>query len=125
MSGGYAYQDAYIRSATTAAPAGAQVAQVPRHNFSLWNRYDFRPRLGLGLGLVSRSAMSAAIDNTVVLPGYARLDAAAYVPLGEHCDLQVNLENVAGIRYFVNADSNTNLTPGAPRSVRVALRARF
>ncbi|HNC24266.1 MAG TPA: TonB-dependent siderophore receptor [Opitutaceae bacterium] len=125
VSGGYAYQDAYIRSATTAAPAGAQVAQVPRHNFSLWNRYDFRPRLGLGLGLVSRSAMFAAIDNTVVLPGYARLDAAAYVPLGEHCDLQVNLENVAGIRYYVNADSNTNLTPGAPRSVRVALRARF
>ncbi|MBS0664071.1 MAG: TonB-dependent siderophore receptor [Verrucomicrobia bacterium] len=125
LSGGYAYQDAIIRSATTAAPAGARVAQVPRHNFSLWNRYDLRPRLGFGLGVVSRSDMYAAIDNTVVLPGYARLDAAAYLPLGARCDLQVNIENLGGIRYYANADSNTNLSPGAPRSVRVLLRTRF
>jgi hypothetical protein len=27
--------------------------------------------------------------------------------------------------YFVNADSNTNISPGAPRSARVALVSRF
>jgi catecholate siderophore receptor len=33
IAGGYAYQDAFINSATAAAPAGARVAQVPRHTF--------------------------------------------------------------------------------------------
>ena len=50
--GGYAYQDAFVTSATTAARAGAEVAQVPHHTFSLWNTYQVRPRVGAGLGLV-------------------------------------------------------------------------
>jgi len=67
-------------SATTAALAGAQVAQVPHHSFSLWNHYQILPRLGAGLGVVQRSDMFAAIDNTVTLPGYARADVAARAP---------------------------------------------
>src|SRR5262249_37232693 len=39
IAGGYAYQDAFVTSATAAARAGAQVAQVPHHSFSLWNNY--------------------------------------------------------------------------------------
>jgi catecholate siderophore receptor len=41
VAGGYTYQDAYVSSATTAAAAGAQVAQVPHHTVSLWNNYQF------------------------------------------------------------------------------------
>ena len=37
IAGGYAYQDAFITRATTAARAAALVAQVPHHNFSVWN----------------------------------------------------------------------------------------
>ncbi|HYY41361.1 MAG TPA: TonB-dependent receptor, partial [Pyrinomonadaceae bacterium] len=75
---GYAYQDASITSATTAARAGAQVAQVPHHTFSLWNNYRVAAKLGVGLGLVHRSDMFAAVDNTVTLPGYTRADAALF-----------------------------------------------
>ena len=32
----------------TAAPAGREVPLVPRHSFSLWNRYDFTKPLGAG-----------------------------------------------------------------------------
>ena len=78
MAGGYAQQDAFVTSATTAARAGALVAQVPRHTFSFWNQYQALPRLGLGLGILNRTDMFAAIDNTVVLPGYARADAAVF-----------------------------------------------
>src|SRR5262249_31763898 len=53
--GGYAYQNAFIASATTAAPAGAQVAQVPHHTFSIWNNYQITSKLGTGLGIVRRS----------------------------------------------------------------------
>ena len=125
VTGGYAYQDAFVTSATTAAVAGAQVAQVPHHTFSLWNLVQVHPRVGAGLGLVSRSDMFAAIDDTVTLPGYARVDAAVYVPLRDRMRLQVNAENLFDRRYDANADSNTNISPGSPRAVRVALTAAF
>ncbi|HET9316683.1 MAG TPA: TonB-dependent siderophore receptor, partial [Vicinamibacteria bacterium] len=39
--GGYAYQDGEItRSVSATAQAGARLAQLPEHTFSLWNRYD-------------------------------------------------------------------------------------
>jgi catecholate siderophore receptor len=125
IAGGYAHQDALVTSATTAARAGAQVAQVPRHTFSLWNNYQLLPRVGAGLGIIHRTDMFAAIDDTVVLPGYTRADAAAFFTLSDRTRLQVNVENLFDRIYFVNADSNTNISPGSPRTVRVALSAGF
>jgi len=125
LTGGYAYQDAAIRSATTAAPAGARVPQVPRHNFSVWNKLQLTGPLAVGVGVVQRTDMFAAIDNTVVVPGYTRADAAVYYSISENWHVQANVENVTNRRYTVNSDSNTNLSPGSPRSVRVMLRARF
>jgi catecholate siderophore receptor len=123
--GGYAYQHAFVTSATTAARAGAEAAQVPHHTLSLWNTYQIRPRVGAGLGLVRRTDMYAAIDNTVILPGYADVDAAVYVTLTERVRAQVNAENLFNRTYYVNADNNTNISPGSPRGIRVALVARF
>ncbi len=125
IAGGYAYQDAFISSATAAARAGAQVAQVPHHTFSLWNQYQFNPRLGAGLGVLRRADMFAGIDNTVILPSYTRADAAVYVSLTEKLRLQANVENLFDTRYYINADSNNNISPGSRRSLRVGLIARF
>ena len=125
IAGGYAYQHAFVTRATTSAAAGAKVAQVPRHTLSLWNRYQFHPRLAAGLGVLHRSDMFAAIDNTVTLAGYTRADAAAYFSLTSRVRLQMNVENLFDARYFVNADSNTNISPGSPRAVRVGITASF
>jgi len=125
IAGGYAYQDAFVTSATAAARSGAQVGQVPHHTLSLWNNYEIARRFGAALGLIHRSSMFAAIDNTVTLPGYTRADVAAYVPFARHWRLQANVENLFDTSYFVNADSNTNISPGSPRVVRIALRASF
>jgi catecholate siderophore receptor len=125
VAGGYAYQDAFVTSATIAAAAGAQVAQVPRHTFSLWNLVQVHPRVGAGLGIVYRSDMFAAIDDAVTLPEYTRVDGAVYVPLRDGMRLQVNVENLFDRRYYANADSNTNISPGSPRAVRVALSTAF
>ena len=92
--GGYAYQDAFVTSATTAAAAGAQVGQVPHHTLSLWNNYRIQPRLAAALGFVYRSDMFAAIDNTVLLPGYTRVDAAAFFSLTKGTRIQANVENL-------------------------------
>ncbi len=125
VAGGYAYQDAFVTSATTAARAGAQVAQVPHNTFSLWNNYQILPRLGAGLGILNRADMYAAIDNTVTLPSYTRVDAAVFFSLTEKIRLQANVENLFDKQYYMNADSNTNISPGSPRAVRVGLTARF
>ena len=125
VSGGYSYQNAFITSATTAAVAGKQVGQVPHHNFALWNKYQFIPKLSAGFGIISRSEMFAAVDNTVRLPGYVRADAAVFYTFNEHWRLQANAENLFNQRYILNADSNTNISPGSPRALRLSLVARF
>jgi catecholate siderophore receptor len=125
VAGGYAYQDAYINSATTAAVAGKQVGQVPHQTLSLWNKYQILPRLGAGLGIIYRSDMFATVDNSVILPGYTRADAAIFYSFNERWRLQGNIENLSNRKYYVNADSNTNISPGTPRAARVGLIARF
>lgn len=125
IAGGYAYQNAFIRTATVASSAGAQVAQVPHDNFSLWNKYEISPPLSVGLGVIYRSDMFAAVDNSVVVPGYTRVDAAVFYTLNHRWQLQANAENVLNRKYFVNADSNTNISPGTPFAVRVMVRAHF
>jgi catecholate siderophore receptor len=125
FTGGYSYQDAFISSSTTAAAAGKEVAQVPHNSLSMWNKYQITSRLAAGVGVVSRSSMFAAIDNRVKLPGYVRADAAVYYTISENWKVQANVENLFNKRYFVNADNNNNISPGAPANVKVALTARF
>ncbi|HEX8891257.1 MAG TPA: TonB-dependent siderophore receptor [Pyrinomonadaceae bacterium] len=125
IAGGYSYQDAFITNSTTTAVAGKQVSQVPHHMLSVWNRYQFLPKLGVGLGIISRTRVFAALDNTVTLPGYTRADAALYYNFTERWRLQGNIENLFNLKYFINADSNTNISPGGARALRVGLTARF
>ncbi len=125
IAGGYTNQDAFVTSATAAARKDAKVGQVPRHTLSLWNNYQFHPRMGAALGLIYRSEMFATIDDSVTLPGYTRADVAAYFSLTRALRLQVNIENILDKEYWANADSNTNLSPGSPRAARVGLTAKF
>jgi catecholate siderophore receptor len=125
LAGGYAYQDAFVTAATTAARRGAQVAQVPHNAFSLWNNYQILPRLGAGMGILNRSDMFAAIDNTVILPSYTRADAALFYSLTEKVRIQANVENLFDKKYYINADGNNNISPGFSRAVRAGLIARF
>lgn len=122
---GYGYTDAVITRTTTAAAAGTRVAQVPQHQFSLWNRYQVTKRLGLGVGIYHQSSSFASISNAVTLPGYARLDLAAFLKLTDRIDAQVNVENVTNAGYFPIASTDNNITPGAPINARFTIRARF
>jgi hypothetical protein len=72
IAGGYTYQDGYVTSATTAAAAGAQVAQVPHHMLSLWNNYQLHPRVAAGLGILSRSECSRRSTTPCGCRLYAR-----------------------------------------------------
>ena len=92
---------------------------------SVWNNYQFTPRLGAGVGLIRSARRFAAIDDTVTLPGYTRADAALFVAVGPTLRLQANVENITSTTYVVDADGNNNISPGSPRAVRIAVTKRF
>ncbi|MEZ5294435.1 MAG: TonB-dependent siderophore receptor [Vicinamibacterales bacterium] len=124
--GGYAYQDGRItRSLSPSVQAGATLASLPTHSASLWNRFDVRPGIGLGVAAIYRGAIFASTDNTVTLPAVFRLDAGVFGRLPMGLDVQLNVENVLGRRYFQAAHGNNNIMPGSPRAIRLGLGARF
>ncbi len=122
---GYANTKAEITSTTSAAPVGRKVAQVPRHQLSLWNRFDVTPKLGIGAGLYHQSRQFATISNAVVLPAFTRLDAALFYKLTEKVEVQLNVENLTDERYFPNAHNDHNISTGAPLNARLTVNMKF
>jgi catecholate siderophore receptor len=126
VQGGYAYQDGEITESLSATIlAGARLAQMPRHSFSLWNRFDASRMWGAGLGIISRGDSFVATDNMVVLPGFTRVDGAVFFTLNPRLRAQVNIENALDSRYSWSAHNNNNIAPGAPRAVRLTLTTQF
>jgi catecholate siderophore receptor len=123
MSGGYTYQDAKLRGNDF-----VRLAQVPKHQFALWNRYDFNRSVGVGLGVVHQSSQFAAIRTsatTTRLPAFTRVDAALFFKASDRLDFQVNVENLLDEQYFSDAHNNNNITPGAPINARFTARVKF
>jgi catecholate siderophore receptor len=122
----YAWQNAKITEATTqSVTAGKHVPLTPAHTAALWNKVTLTPRWAAALGVIHQSDQFAAIDNSVTLPGFTRLDAAVYWTVAGGIRLQGNIENLTDRRHFPTSNGNNNIAPGAPRTVRVSLQARF
>lgn len=126
LIGGYAYQEGeYASTQSATIVRGARLAQLPRHTFSLWNRYDADAKWGAGLGVVASSGFYPSADNRVTVPGFARVDAALYYALTPDVRLQLNVENLFDREYFASAHGNDNIMPGSPRAVRVSVNAGY
>lgn len=140
VSLGYGHQDARVLSANNFPSvndpflvyAGKVTPNVPRDTFSFWNKYDVSSIfdtapgvLGLGAGVIYNAKFYPAVDNAVVVPGYARVDAAAYWKITDKITAQLNVENLLGARYYAAATNNNNIMSGAPRSAWVTLNAKF
>ncbi len=124
VAGGYAFQDGrFTQAVSTTVKAGARLANLPRHTLTLWQRVELSPSVGVGLGVQKQSAMYAATDNAVALPGFTRLDAALFVRLDPTWTAQLNVDNLLDAQYVASAHNNDNLMPAMPRTVRVVLRA--
>jgi catecholate siderophore receptor len=123
VHGGYSYQDA-----TLAGNDSVRLGQVPQHQASLWNRYDFNGRFATGLGIIHQSSQFAAIRtaaNTTKLPAFTRVDAAFYYDLSDALQLQLNVENLFNTDYYSDAHNNNNISTGAPINGRFTIRAKF
>jgi len=126
MSGGYSYQDAFVKGSSGAN--FTRLPQVPQHQFSLWNRYNFNRSVGAGVGVIHQSSQFAAIRTATLptlVPAFTRVDAALFFKASEKVELQVNVENVLNTKYFSDAHNNNNITPGAPINARFTARMKF
>jgi catecholate siderophore receptor len=121
VMGGLAVQRARIVDRTSAARVGATVPLVPRTTASVWNKVAITRTLSLSAGVVHQGDRYAAIDNTVRLPHFTRLDAGVFLALPLGLTSQVHVENVAKTRYTATSHGNNNIMPGAGRTVRVVL----
>jgi catecholate siderophore receptor len=134
ISAGYAYTDARIVSNTSAIiVAGNRVGLVPYNTFTMWNRYQFTDTFAAGVGIIHQTSSYASSDDTVVLPGWTRVDAGIFgnidrkylPPEIKRLRWQVNVENLFDTRYYSSADGNNNISPGSPRAVRGQMIANF
>ena len=134
MFGGYTFQEGEITkelinsNPNNVTPKGSELAQTPKHTFSLWNRYDINETWAVALGVISRSDMYAALptaSQSTLLPGYTRLDAAVYAKINKQTRLQINLENLTNKEYALYAHNNNNITPGSPITGRATLVYNF
>ena len=126
VMGGYAYQVGELTNDVFAvAKKGASVAELPRHTFSVWSRYDFTPRIGAAFGVIYRDDMFASLTNKVRLPDFTRVDAALFAQLSKSFRAQLNIENLLDTKYFAAAHNDFNISPGAPITVRASLIANF
>jgi catecholate siderophore receptor len=121
IQAGYAYQDGEL----TDALGGTQLAQLPEHVMSLWNKVDLTPEWSVGLGVIHQTEMFAAADNAVSLPEFTRVDTAVYYQPNDMLRFQVNVENLLDETYYPNAHNNNNITPGSPLAVRAGVTLRF
>ena len=129
ISVGYSRNFGELTSATSPTlVAGTPLPNLPRDTFSLWNRYQFLPDWGAGIGIVHHTPMFAALQpvtNLVRLPAFTTVDAALYWKIMPNLNAQLNVTNIFNAKYIQSADSNDNLTPGAPTSVTLSITSRF
>jgi catecholate siderophore receptor len=119
---GYTYLDGDITSDSTFAPAGTRLQQLPEHQITIWTRYDFTERFGLGLGVIYQDEQFSSFSNAVTLPDYFKVDAAAYFDVNDRLSIQLNLENLFDETYFPSAHGDNNVQPGEPFSARLGVR---
>jgi catecholate siderophore receptor len=123
ISGGYSWMDARLQGNDS-----VRLAQTPKQQFSVWNRYDISRRLGFGLGVIHQSSQFAAIRTsatTTRLPAFTRVDTAVYYRVSDTVQLQLNIENLLDTTYAPDAHNNFNISTGAPLNARLTLTSRF
>ena len=75
--------------------------------------------------MVHQSGQFATISNAVWLPGFTRIDAAAYLSLSDRVSFQLNVENLTNTKYFASAHTDNNIQPGEPLTARLTARLKL
>ena len=105
---------------------GDRPGELPKSSFSVWNSYQLNEKLGLGLGAIYQGdSTPKGGSDTVTVPSFTRVDAAAYYQLSENLRLQLNIENLLDEEYYPHAYSTHQFTVGAPINATVSIKGTF
>jgi iron complex outermembrane recepter protein len=123
----YAYTDAEITKDNFFA-VGNRLANVPRHSASLWSTYEIQKGpakgFGFGLGLLYVGDRFGDADNSFILPGYLRTDAALFYRRGKF-RLGLNFQNLFNVDYFKSAAFRESIYIGDPFTVIGSVSIEF
>lgn len=106
---------------------GKRPLDTPKLSASLWSRYEFTDRFSVNAGVFYEGARFADAANTIVKPGYARVDAGAnYLIKVRDNDLNVRLyvQNLLDTDYLGGGNSRY-ATVGDEINVRLEARFSF
>ena len=100
---------------------GNSPANVPFNTASLWTTYELQQGdlqgLGFGFGLFYVGDRQGDFNNTYIIPGYLRTDAAIYYQR-DNWRAGVNIQNLFNEKYFQGANfGRVAIEPGAPLTV--------
>ena len=138
---GYSFMDGKVTKAVgnvTAPYTGAVgtplqgkvLALTPRHTASLWTLKSLGefglPGFQVGGGVTYRGENYAAVDNAVKLPNFTTVDLAGYYrPSIKGVSLALNFKNIFNKVYYISANNDSGILPGAPRTVELTARYKF
>jgi len=113
-------------------PVGDELAGVAKHAGQVWTSYEFPAGslldgVGIGSGVRAETSREATLPNTFKLPGYVRLDAAAWYRFaiqGKAFRAQLNLQNLTNRRIYDTDGANT-LRPTLPFTVLASISTLF
>jgi catecholate siderophore receptor len=119
---GYNYVDAELTKAQDGIDKGTTLGNVAKHNFSIWNKYEFKSTWSAAVGMIGRGEMYAATptnSSSVTIPGWIRMDAAAYARIDEKTRIQFNIENLLDKTYYSSAHNVNNIMVGMPLNAKI------
>lgn len=122
---GYSNLDGTVVRTDGAGATGNKTRQTPENMFSIWNSIRFTSQFRIGVGATYQDSFFVREDNSVEVPSYTRIDAAAYYQLNPSTRLQLNIENLLDEDYFPDAHSNNNISTGRPLNARLSLVMEF
>lgn len=114
----YSFNESGIKESTNKAEIGRQPAGAPKHQGSLWTKYNLSTGLlkGLGIGVGGNFVTERNTDNvSQTLPGYELLNTALFYKIDKF-QLQLNMNNLLDKTYWIGGYDYIRLFPGAPRN---------
>jgi iron complex outermembrane receptor protein/outer membrane receptor for ferric coprogen and ferric-rhodotorulic acid len=131
LSGGYAYLDTELLSATAAQIGTATSPVSPRHSYNLWTRHKMNvgPVDGVvaGFGLRGSSDFgNGTAPNIMKAGGYTLYSLALSAPVNKQFKVGLNVDNLFDKVYWekVSSPSRQNFY-GEPRRITVSLNGSF
>ena len=106
--------------------SGGKPRELPGHTLSLWAMYDLNDNFGYAIGVTQQGESNIKDNNSaLVLPGYSRIDFAAFYNISSDVTVRLNVENLTDKLYFPHSHSTHQASVGEPLNARLSITKKF